>query len=91
MPIRIVFHGELTGLLNNRGLSPEATRDLSRAAPVKDLMPYLTAVKEADPDVILASGYYAEAAGIVKQAHEIKLRTQIIGEEGCLLYTSRCV
>ncbi|HOR53741.1 MAG TPA: ABC transporter substrate-binding protein [Synergistales bacterium] len=48
----------------------------------KDLMPYLTAVKEADPDVILASGYYAEAAGIVKQAHEIKLRTQIIGEEG---------
>ena len=38
MPIRIVFHGELTGLLNNRGLSPEATRDLSRAAPVKDLI-----------------------------------------------------
>ena len=38
MPIRIVFHGELTGLLNNRGLSPEATRDLFRAAPVKDLI-----------------------------------------------------
>lgn len=48
----------------------------------KDFMPYLTAIKEADPDVVLASGYYAEAAGIVKQAYELKLRTQILGEEG---------
>lgn len=48
----------------------------------KDFSPYLTSIKEADPDVVLASGYYAEAAGIVKQAHEMNLRTQILGEEG---------
>lgn len=38
MSIRLVFHGDLANLLNNRGLSPEATRVLFRAAPVKDLI-----------------------------------------------------
>ncbi len=48
----------------------------------KDFSAYLTSIKDADPDVVLASGYYAEAAGIVKQAYEMGLRSQILGEEG---------
>ncbi len=48
----------------------------------KDYSSYLTSIKEANPDVVLASGYYAEAAGIVKQAHEMGLESQILGEEG---------
>lgn len=48
----------------------------------KDFSAYLTSIKDSDPDVVLASGYYAEAAGIVKQAYEMGLRSQILGEEG---------
>ncbi len=48
----------------------------------KDYSSYLTSIDKANPDVVLASGYYGQAAGIVKQAHEMGLETQILGEEG---------
>lgn len=38
MAIRLVFHGGLSALLNNRGVYPETTRELFRSAPVKDLV-----------------------------------------------------
>ncbi len=42
----------------------------------------LGAIKEKDPDVLWASGYYAEAANIVSQAEELGIRCWIIGQEG---------
>jgi branched-chain amino acid transport system substrate-binding protein len=48
----------------------------------KDYSSYLTSINEANPDVVLASGYYGQAAAIVKQAYEMGLESQILGEEG---------
>jgi len=48
----------------------------------KDFRPYLTRIKDAKPDLIFAAGYYNEAALIVRQAKELGITVQIMGEEG---------
>ncbi len=48
----------------------------------KDFRPLITKVKQAKPDVLYASGYYSEAANLVRQAKEEGLNVQIIGQEG---------
>lgn len=48
----------------------------------KDFRPFLTRIKEARPDLIFAAGYYNEAALIVRQAKELGITVQILGEEG---------
>jgi branched-chain amino acid transport system substrate-binding protein len=48
----------------------------------KDFRPYLTRIKEAKPDLIFAAGYYDVAALIVRQAKELGITVQILGEEG---------
>ncbi|NPA91407.1 MAG: ABC transporter substrate-binding protein [Chloroflexi bacterium] len=48
----------------------------------KEFRPILNRIKEANPDVVYASGYYNEAANIVRQAKEVGLNAQIIGQEG---------
>lgn len=48
----------------------------------KDFRPYLTRIKEGNPDVIFAAGYYNEAASIVRQAKELGMTSRILGEEG---------
>jgi branched-chain amino acid transport system substrate-binding protein len=48
----------------------------------KDFRPFLTRIKEGNPDVIFAAGYYNEAASIVRQAKELNIKSQILGEEG---------
>jgi branched-chain amino acid transport system substrate-binding protein len=48
----------------------------------KDYKPYLSKIKEIDPDVIFASGYYFQTGPIVKQSRELGMNTQIVGEEG---------
>ena len=48
----------------------------------KDFRPFLTRIKEGNPDVIFAAGYYNEAASIVRQAKELDIKAQILGEEG---------
>jgi branched-chain amino acid transport system substrate-binding protein len=48
----------------------------------KDFRPYLTRIKEENPDLIFAAGYYNEAASIVRQAGELGIKAQIMGEEG---------
>ncbi len=48
----------------------------------KDFRPFLTRIKEGNPDVIFAAGYYNEAASIVRQAKELGIKAQILGEEG---------
>jgi len=50
--------------------------------PEKDFRPFLTRIKEGNPDVIFAAGYYNEAASIVRQANELGIKSQILGEEG---------
>ncbi len=48
----------------------------------KDYKPYLSKIKQIKPDLLLATGYYPQAGNIVKQAKEIGLSVQILGEEG---------
>ncbi|MFZ7126180.1 MAG: ABC transporter substrate-binding protein [Desulfobacterales bacterium] len=48
----------------------------------KDFKPYLSKVKEANPDILFASGYYFQTGPVVKQARELGLDVQVIGEEG---------
>jgi branched-chain amino acid transport system substrate-binding protein len=48
----------------------------------KDFKPYLSKIKEIAPDLIFASGYYFQTAPIIKQAREMGITTQILGEEG---------
>ncbi len=48
----------------------------------KEFRPILNRIKEANPDVVYASGYYNEAANIVRQAKEVGLNATIIGQEG---------
>lgn len=48
----------------------------------KDFKAYLSKIKEANPDVLFASGYYFQTGPVVKQAREMGLKVQVIGEEG---------
>jgi branched-chain amino acid transport system substrate-binding protein len=48
----------------------------------KDFKPYLSKIKEVNPDVIFASGYYFQTGPVLKQARELGMKSQIIGEEG---------
>jgi branched-chain amino acid transport system substrate-binding protein len=58
------------------------TKQLYKFPGEKDFRPYLTSIKEGNPDVIFAAGYYNEAASIVRQAKELGIKSQILGEEG---------
>ena len=48
----------------------------------KDFKPYLSKIKEVNPDLIFASGYYFQTGPIVKQAREMGIDAKILGEEG---------
>ena len=48
----------------------------------KDFKPYLSKIKELEPDLIFASGYYFQTGPIVNQAREMGIAATIIGEEG---------
>jgi branched-chain amino acid transport system substrate-binding protein len=48
----------------------------------KDFKPYLSKIKEIDPELLFASGYYFQTGPIVKQAREMGLTLPIVGEEG---------
>ena len=48
----------------------------------KDFKPYLAKIKEANPDLIFASGYYFQTGPIVNQAREMGMNMHIVGEEG---------
>jgi branched-chain amino acid transport system substrate-binding protein len=48
----------------------------------KDFKAYLSKIKEANPDVLFASGYYFQSGPIAKQAREMGLNVAIMGEEG---------
>lgn len=58
------------------------TKQMYKFPGEKDFRPFLTLIKEGNPEVIFAAGYYNEAASIVRQAGELGLKAQILGEEG---------
>jgi len=58
------------------------TKQMYKFPGEKDFRPFLTRIKEGSPDVIFAAGYYNEAASIVRQAKELGITSQILGEEG---------
>jgi branched-chain amino acid transport system substrate-binding protein len=47
-----------------------------------DFRPLLNGIRDANPDVIYATGYYAEAAALVAQMKEAGIDIQIVGQEG---------
>ena len=58
------------------------TKQMYKFPGEKDFRPYLTRIKEGNPDVIFAAGYYNEAASIARQSKELGITSQILGEEG---------
>ena len=48
----------------------------------KDFKPYLSKMKAADPDAVFFSGYYFQVGPAMKQAKEMGIKVQFIGEEG---------
>ena len=58
------------------------TKQMYKFPGEKDFRPFLTRIKEGNPDLIFAAGYYNEAASIVRQAKELGMTSQIMGEEG---------
>jgi len=58
------------------------TKQMYKFPGEKDFRPYLTRIKEGNPDLIFAAGYYNEAASIVRQAKELGITSRIMGEEG---------
>ncbi len=58
------------------------TKQMYKFPGEKDFRPFLTRIKEGNPDLIFAAGYYNEGASIVRQAKELGITTQILGEEG---------
>lgn len=63
-------------------LGAELISDNVYALGEKDFSPLLTKVKEANPELLYTSGYYNEAALVTKQAQDLGLTVQILGEEG---------
>lgn len=51
-------------------------------AKEKDYAPYLSKIKEVDPDLVVAFGYYFQTGPIVKQARDMGITAKMLGEEG---------
>ena len=58
------------------------TKQMYKFPGEKDFRPFLTRIKEGNPELIFAAGYYNEAASICRQAKELGITSQIMGEEG---------
>ena len=48
----------------------------------KDFKPYLSKMKATNPDVVFFSGYYFQVGPAMKQAKEMGIKVQFIGEDG---------
>lgn len=48
----------------------------------EDYTPFLTKVKQVNPDVVFTSGYYKQAGLICRQSKDLGLKAKILGEEG---------
>jgi branched-chain amino acid transport system substrate-binding protein len=48
----------------------------------KDYKPYLSKIKADNPDIVFSGGYYFQSGPMVKQAREMGITAQFVGEEG---------
>ena len=56
--------------------------NLSFALGEKDMTPYLTKIKALHPDLIYCTGYYSSGALTSKQAKQLGIKAQLLGQEG---------
>jgi branched-chain amino acid transport system substrate-binding protein len=63
-------------------LGGEVAAEVSYSTGDADFRAILTQVRAAKPDVVFATGYYPEAAIIVRQARELGLQIPILGGDG---------
>lgn len=68
--------------MSKRGGDAAIVAEQTYPFPEKDFKAYLAKIKEAGPDVLFASGYYFQTGPVVKQAREMGLTIQVVGEEG---------
>jgi branched-chain amino acid transport system substrate-binding protein len=64
------------------GKGAEIVYEQTYPSSEKDFKPYLSKIKEINPDLIFASGYYFQTGPVLKQAREMGINTQVVGEEG---------
>jgi len=64
------------------------TKQMYKFPGEKDFRPFLTRIKEGNPDLIFAAGYYNEAASICRQAKELGIKSQIMVKKGSILPSS---
>lgn len=67
---------------NTKKLGGEVIPPVSYSGKDPDFRAILTQLRDAKPDVIFATGYYQEAAIIVRQARELGLTIPILGGDG---------
>jgi len=58
------------------------TKQMYKFPGEKDFRPFLTRIKEGNPELIFAAGYYNEAAAMARQAKELGIKSTLMGEEG---------
>jgi branched-chain amino acid transport system substrate-binding protein len=64
------------------GLGGQVLDPVSYSTGDSDFKAILTQVRKAQPDVLVATGYYPEAAVIVRQARELGMKMPILGGDG---------
>jgi branched-chain amino acid transport system substrate-binding protein len=60
----------------------EIVKEQSYSSEDKDFRAQLTTIKAANPDVIIVTGYYPEAALIAKQARQLGIKAVLAGGDG---------
>src|SRR6201993_4042002 len=60
----------------------EIVKEQSYSSDDKDFRAQLTAIKAANPDVIIITGYYPEASLIAKQARQFGINATLVGGDG---------
>jgi branched-chain amino acid transport system substrate-binding protein len=65
-----------------RQLGGEIVAEQAYSEGDTDFKAQLTALKAAEPDVVIVPGYYTEAALIVKQARELNILVPFVGGDG---------
>jgi branched-chain amino acid transport system substrate-binding protein len=60
----------------------QIVREQSYSSGDKDFRAQLTDIKAANPDVIIITGYYPEAALIAKQARQFGIKATLVGGDG---------
>ena len=60
----------------------EVVKEQSYSSGDKDFRAQLTDIKSANPDVIIITGYYPEAALIAKEARQLGIKSVLVGGDG---------